>query len=65
MNQTCKELGGKSISGRKVSINVLRMEMAWTFPKTARKLVWPEHNEQQTGMTPGWRQDGARLHRPL
>lgn len=25
------------------------MEMAWTFPKTVRKLVWPEHNEQGDG----------------
>lgn len=58
MTQICKKR--KSISSREVNINVLRMDMAWTFPKSARKLVLPEH-KQENGMTPGWREDGARL----
>lgn len=59
MIQICKKR--KSVSSREVNINVLRMDMAWTIPKTARKLVWPEHKEQEDGMTLGWRENGARL----
>lgn len=41
------------------------MGMAWTIPKTARELVLPEYSEQESGMTPGGRQDGAKLCRPI